>query len=134
MKKIRKNTYLAGEALVKDADNKFSDEQIMFISQVVAEWTFHKTVDLIRSGISAQYLDNIIEKIVFTTLEVAKQSIIKQIPQEKLLQAIEYNIAKVYKQCIDELEQKKLITKEIKERAESQSSIDALAQEIQKNK
>ena len=130
VEKIRKNTYLSGEALVKDSDHSFSDEQIMFISQVIAEWTFHKSIDLVRSGIPSQYWDDMIQKIAFTTFEVTKQGIIKSIPQDQLLQAIEYHINKVYNASIEKLDKEGAIDKEIRNRAKSQSNIDAMAKEL----
>lgn len=134
VEKIRNNTYIAAESLVKDSAYNFSDEQILFISQVIAEWTFHKTVDLARSGIPSQYWDDIIQKISFTIYEVAKQSIIKQISQEELLQVVEYNVMKVYKQSIEALAKDGLIDTNTKKNAEMQSNIDKMVKEAQKKK
>ena len=131
IEKIRKNTSLTGQYLAKDSEYKFSNEQIMLISQVEAEWTFHKSIDLARSGIPAQYWDDILQRISFTIYEIAKQATIKQIPQEQMLQAVEYHVVKVYKQSIKELEQKGLIDKATKNKAESQSNIDAMAKQAQ---
>ena len=106
-------------------------EQAIFITQIIAEWSFHKSIDLIHSGILPQYWDSIMQKIAFTIFEVAKQAVIRNIPQEQLLQAVEHHVVKVYKQSIEELEQKGVINEEIKNRAESQSNIDAMAQQAQ---
>ena len=124
-------TLLAGEALYNDESLKLTAEQAVFITQIIAEWSFHKSIDLIHSGILPQYWDSIKQKIAFTIFEVAKQAIIRNIPQDQLLQAVEHHVVKVYKQSIEELEQKGLINEEIKNRAESQSNIDAMAQQAQ---
>jgi hypothetical protein len=124
-------TLLAGEALYNDNSLQLTVEQAVFITQIIAEWSFHKSVDLIHSGILPQYWDSIMQKIAFTIFEVAKQAVIRKIPQEQLLQAVEHHVIKVYKQSIEELEQKGIINEEIKNKAESQSNIDAMAQQAQ---
>ena len=124
-------TLLAGEALYNDESLKLSAEQAVFITQIIAEWSFHKSIDLIHSGILPQYWDSIMQKIAFTIFEVAKQAIIRNIPQDQLLQAVEHHVIKVYKQSIEELEQKGVIDEDTKNKAESQSNIDDMAKQAQ---
>ena len=113
-------TLLAGEALYNDTALNLTPEQAVFITQIIAEWSFHKSIDLIHSGILPQYWDSIMQKIAFTIFEVAKQAVIRKIPQDQLLQAVEHHVIKVYKQSIEELESKGVIDEETKIRAESQ--------------
>ncbi len=124
-------TLLAGEALYNDTQLNLTPEQAVFITQIIAEWSFHKSIDLIHSGILPQYWDSIMQKIAFTIFEVAKQAVIRKIPQDQLLQAVEHHVIKVYKSSIEELEKKGIIDEEIKNRAESQSNIDAMAKQAQ---
>ena len=124
-------THLAGEALYNDTSLELNADQAVFITQIIAEWSFHKSIDLIHSGILPQYWDSIMQKIAFTIFEVAKQAVIRKIPQDQLLQAVEHHVVKVYKQSIEELEKKGVIDEETKNRAESQSNIDAMAQQAQ---
>lgn len=125
-------TLLAGEALYKDEQNlNLTPEQAVFITQIIAEWSFHKSIDLIHSGILPQYWDSIMQKIAFTIFEVAKQAVIRKIPQDQLLQAVEHHVIKCYNTAIEELQQKGVIDEEVKARAESQSNIDAMAQQAQ---
>lgn len=124
-------THLAGEALYNDEQLNLTPEQAVFVTQIIAEWSFHKSIDLIHSGILPQYWDGIMQKIAFTIFEIAKQAIIRNIPQEQLLQAVEVHVVKVYKESIDELQKKGVIDDEIKARAESQSNIDTMAQQAQ---
>lgn len=124
-------THLAGEALYNDTSLNLNAEQAVFITQIIAEWSYHKSIDLINSGILPQYWDSIMQKIAFTIFEVAKQAVIRKIPQDQLLQAVEHHVVKVYKQSIEELQEKGIIDEEIKNRAESQSNIDAMAQQAQ---
>ena len=124
-------TLLAGEALYNDDSLNLTVDQAVFITQVIAEWSFHKSIDLIHSGILPQYWDSIMQKIAFTIFEVSKQAVIRKIPQDQLLQAVEHHVIKVYKQSIEELEQKGIIDSEVKERAENQSNIDEMAKQAQ---
>ena len=124
-------TLLAGEALYNDQQLNLNAEQAVFITQIIAEWSFHKSIDLIHSGILPQYWDSSMQKIAFTIFEVAKQAVIRKIPQDQLLQAVEHHVIKVYNQSIEELQQKGLIDEETKNKAESQSNIDAMAQQAQ---
>ena len=122
-------TMLAGEAIYNDESLQITAEQAVFITQIIAEWSFHKSIDLIHSGIDKMYWDSIMQKIAFTIFEVAKQGVIRSIPQEQLLQAVEHHVVKVYKRCIDDLQKRGVIDEDTKENAESQSNIDAMAQQ-----
>jgi hypothetical protein len=124
-------TLKAGEALYNDESLNLTPEQAVFITQVIAEWSFHKSVDLIHSGILPEYWDSIMQKIAFTIFEVAKQAFIRRIPQDQMLQAVEHHVVKVYKQSIEELQEKGVIDEEVKNRAENQSNIDAMAKQVQ---
>ena len=44
-------TLLAGEALYNDEELQINAEQAVFITQIIAEWSFHKSIDLINTGI-----------------------------------------------------------------------------------
>ena len=124
-------TLLAGEALYNDTQLNLTQDQAVFITQIIAEWSFHKSIDLIHSGILPQYWDSIMQKIAFTIFEVAKQAVIRKIPQDQLLQAVEHHVIKVYNSSIEELQKKGVIDEETKNKAESQSNIDAMAKAAQ---
>ena len=124
-------TMLAGEALYNDESLNITADQAIFITQIIAEWSFHKSVDLIHSGILPEYWDSIMQKIAFTIFEIAKIAITKNLPKEQLLQAVEFHVVKVYKESIEELQKRGIIDEEIKKRAESQSNIDDMAQVAQ---
>ena len=124
-------TMMAGEALCNDESLNLTPEQAVFITQIIAEWSFHKTIDLVHSGIDRQYWDGIMQKIAFTIFEVAKQAVIRNIPQDQLLQAVEHHVVKVYKQSIEELQQKGIIDEATMNTAQNQSNIDAMARQAQ---
>lgn len=124
---------LAGESLNKDIKNNFSDEQKVFISQIIAEWTFHKSIDLIRAEIPNKYWDTIMQKIAFTVYEVAQKAVLRNTPQDELLQAVEHHVIECYKEIIDELYNKNIIGCNMKDTAMMQSNVDEMTKKYNKN-
>ena len=121
---------LAGEALYNDKESNFNADQAMMITQIIAEWSFHKSVDLIRSGIPQEFWDPIMQKIAFTIFEIAKQTFIQGLPQDQILQLIEHHVKKTYVDAIAELKDKGFIDQGLMEKASSQSNIDAMTQQM----
>lgn len=128
---IENFTRMAGEALYNDTSLNFNADQAILISQIIAEWSFHKSIDLIHSRILPEHWDSIMQKIAFTIFEVAKQAIIRNIPQDQMLQAIEHHVNKAYVAGLEALEKKKIISHEAKEYAAKQSNIDDMAKKVQ---
>lgn len=124
---------MAGEALYNDTTLNFNADQAVMITQIIAEWSFHKSVDLIRSGIPQQYWDPIMQKIAYTIYEVAKQTFSQGMPQDQILSLIEHHVKKAYEDSIKELNERNLIDKALMEKAASQSNIDAMMQNMQEN-
>ena len=122
---------IAGEALDKSAE--FNADQAMFITQVIAEWTFHKCVDLVNSGIPRQFWDPTIQKIAMVIFEVAQNAQRQNVPAEHALAAIEQHVKRVYTECMEELKNKNLIDDELLERAVNQSNIDKMAENMSEN-
>ena len=120
---------VAGQALYDDESLGFNLDQAVMITQIIAEWSFHKSVDLIRSGIPQQFWDPIMQKIAYTIFEVAKNAFHQNLPQDQCLQLIEHHVKKTWVDCIEELKDKNLIDEGLKEQAEHQSNIDAMMQQ-----
>ena len=120
---------VAGQALYDDESLGFNLDQAVMITQIIAEWSFHKSVDLIRSGIPQQYWDPIMQKIAYTIFEIAKNAFHQGLPQDQCLQLIEHHVKKTYLDCIAELKDKNLIDEALMEQAASQSNIDAMMQQ-----
>lgn len=131
VKTIASFTKMAGEALYNDESLNFNADQAILVSQIIAEWSYHKSIDLIKSGLLPEYWDSIMQKIAFTIFEVAKQALIRNIPQDQMLQAIEHHVNKAYVAGLEALEKKKVITAEMKENAAKQSNIDEMAKKVQ---
>lgn len=131
VKTLSNFTLLAGEAISNDESLNFNADQAVFVTQIIAEWSFHKSIDLVHSGIMPEHWDGIMQKIAFTIFEIAKQAIQKNIPQDKTLQLIEHHVDKTYKEAIEDLEKRGIITSEISKQAASQSNIDDMAKQVQ---
>src|SRR5574344_1876859 len=120
---------VAGQALAEDPSLNFTADQATMITQIIAEWSFHKSVDLIRSGIPQQYWDPVMQKIAYVIFEIAKQAFTQNMPTDQILDVIQHHVDKTYHECIDELKQKNLISDDLAEVAGKQSNIDKMMQE-----
>lgn len=125
---------LCGEAIDKDDKANFNADQAMLITQIIAEWSFHKSVDIIKAGILPDYWDGIMQKIAFTIFEMAKQTISKGLPQDEVLQIVEHHVKKSYQTILEELKERKVIDDAVLDRALHQSNIDDMMQQIQEEK
>ncbi len=121
---------LAGEAIYNDTESNFNADQAMMITQIIAEWSFHKSVDLVRSELPQQFWDPIMQKIAFTIFEIAKQTFKQGLPQDQILQLIEHHVKKTYLDAIAELKDKGMINEALMEQAAKQSNIDAMMQQM----
>lgn len=124
---------LAGEALYNDEESNFNADQAVMITQIIAEWSYHKSVDLVRSGIPQQYWDPVMQKIAFTIFEIAKQTFKQELPQDQILQLIEHHVKKTWLDAIAELKDKGMIDEGLMEFASKQSNIDSMMQQMQEN-
>lgn len=122
---------LAGEAIYNDAEAGFNAEQAILLTQIIAEWSFHKSVDLIRSGIQPEYWDGVMQKIAFTIFDIGKQTIKQGLPQDKILELIEHHVIKSYEAALDELQQRGIIDQELKEQAERQNNLNQLVEQVE---
>ena len=104
---------LSGKALAEDPNLNFNADQAVTITQIIAEWSFHKSVDIIRSGIPQQYWDSVMQKIAYTIFEIAKQTFSQGLPHEKILELIEHHVKKTYVDAIAELKNKGVIDEEL---------------------
>ena len=72
VKTLSNFTLLAGEAIANDESLGFNADQAVFVTQIIAEWAFHKSIDLVRSKIMPEHWDSIMQKVAFTIFEIAK--------------------------------------------------------------
>ncbi|MBR1943216.1 hypothetical protein IJ843_05735 [bacterium] len=122
---------LAGEAISNDAEAGFNAEQAIFLTQIIAEWSFHKSVDVIRSGIQPEYWDVVLQKIAFTIFDIGKNTIKQNLPQDKILELVEQHVIKAYEAALEELQQRGIIDEELKRQAEQQNNLNQLMEQVQ---
>lgn len=122
---------MAGKALAEDKNLPFDVDTSTYITQIIAEWSFHKSVDIIRSGIPRASWDGVMQKIAYTIFEVAKQAFSQKLPNEQIIEIIEHHVNKTYVDAITELKDKGIIDESLMEFAASQSNMNKMAQEMQ---
>lgn len=115
---------IAGKELAESYS--FSSDAQLSICQVIAEWTFHKSVDLIEASFPNEYIDSILESIAYTIFEVAKQAYDKKYNKKELAEIIEYHVNKRFKYLLGELYSKNIIDKNLYIKTLNQSNIDKM--------
>lgn len=128
LKTIKDFVSLAGESLVNDKSLDLTIENQAIICQILAEWIFHKSVDLARSGVPQENWEAILQKVAFTVFEIAKQGYIRDVSQEDILAAVEHHVNKSFKEALEELSNDNKITKNVQEKALEESNIDKMAE------
>lgn len=124
---VHKFCLLCGDALVKDEKYNLSAPQASIITQFIGEWTFHKSIDLIKGGIAPELREGVLQKVAFTVFEIAKQAISKNLPQEQVISVIEIQVKNCFKQAIEDLKAKGKIDENLANNTMSQSNIDAMS-------
>lgn len=110
---------------------ELSFEEQCFYIQVIGEWSFHKEIDLFRSGISAKYWKVVMNKIWYTMWEVMFACVKNEAPHATTLNLVERFVNRTYNEAIEELKEQELIDEETEEQAKGQSNIDKMAHEMQ---
>lgn len=131
---IKNFATLCGEAIANDDKAHFTADQGMLITQIIAEWSFHKSVDIIKAGILPDYWDSIMQKIAFTIFEIAKQTISQGLPQDEILQIVEHHVKKTYQSVLEDLRDRKIIDNSVLDTALHQSNIDDMMEKLQEEK
>lgn len=120
---------LAYEAISNDNSFKPTIYECALLLQILAEWIFHKSIDLFRAKIPFTYWDGIMQRIAFSIFEVVKSGCKKKHSQDDILSNVENNVCNTYKQALQELLDTKQISQEIFEAALSESSLDKMSNE-----
>lgn len=117
----------AGEKVCNN--EKYSDDEKRFVSQLVCEWAFHKVNDLIRAKIKKEYHIEILRKMAETILETFEICVINNIKQKIILQEVEKKVVDIYNLAIEKLFNDDLIDEEQLKKAYNQSNIDKMVNE-----
>ncbi len=102
----------------------YKDESIFELTRLIAKWTYHKCIDLMKSTVPQNYWDSILLKINFTIFEFYKAAKINEYSSQRLYSLIEEEVNLCYNDCINELKNRKLIDEETFATAIMQSNVD----------
>lgn len=125
---VYKFCFLSGDALIKDETIVLDGPQASLVTQFIGEWSFHKSIDLIRSNIDPELREGILQRVAFTVFEIAKQAVIKRMPQEQIIPLVEHHVNVCFKQALEDLKQKGQLDENVEQNALNQSNIDAMAE------
>lgn len=123
--KIYNFTYIAGEAFSKDDTIENSDTAKM-LTQIISEWTFHKYVDLLRSGIPENYHETILQKLAFVTFEMTREAALSNLSEDEMLKLVEVQLNKAYEKSCKHLFENGQISQTIFDKAMSLSNVDSM--------
>ena len=123
--KIYNFTYIAGEAFSKDDTIENSDTAKM-LTQIISEWTFHKYVDLLRSGIPENYHETILQKLAFVAFEMTREAALSNLSEDRMLQLVEVQLNKAYEKSCKHLLENGQISQTIYDKAMSLSNVDSM--------
>ena len=129
---VKKSATLLAESMPEnDEFSKLNFEKQCFYIQVMAEWSFHKEIDLFRSGIPAKYWKVVMQKIWATMWDVMYACLKNEAPEAITLSIIERYVTRTYKDAVDDLKYQNLIDDETENKAKEQSNIEIMAREYQ---
>ena len=122
---------MAGEALSNDAQLKFNAEQASLVTQFIGEWTFHKSIDLIKGQIPTQSREAILQIIAANIFNTAKLAIIKNMPQDALINLVEDKVKQVYNEELQKLVKKGVLSPKQYEIAVNTSNLNDMVQKTE---
>ena len=96
--------------------------------------SFHKEIDLFRSGIPAKYWKVVMQKIWFAMWEVMYACVKNDAPQEVVLSLVERFVNRTYRDSVEELKEYEIIDEKTEEKAKEQSNIEIMAQELRRER
>lgn len=129
---IRKSAMLMASGIQDDEEfSRIDFEQQCFYIQIMAEWSFHKEIDLFRSGIPAKYWKVVMQKIWYAMWEVMYACVKNEAPETVVLSLVERFVNRTYRDAVEELKENEIIDEKTEEKAKEQSNMKIMAQEVQ---
>ena len=123
-------TLMASSINDNDVFKKLDFDEQCFYIQIIAEWSFHKEIDLFRSGISPKYWKVVMSKIWYVMWEVMYACAKNDAPHNTTLTLVERFVNRTYNEAIEELKEQDVIDTVTEIQAKEQSNIDKMAREI----
>lgn len=117
---------VAGNELAKAENINITAEEASILTQIIGEWTFHKSIDLITAKIAPEHRDAVLQNIAMDIYQSGLDAIINKLPLNKLLPLIEEKVATVYKSEIQKLQKKGVLDEKQFEKAITASNFDEM--------
>lgn len=130
---VYKFLIMAAGALNKDENSPLNAQQASTITQFIGEWAFHKSVDLARAQIATELREPVLQAVAFSVFDEAKKVIINNVDKDEAITRIEERVKSAYQNSLQGLAKEKKIDQNALQRALSESNIDRMAQEANKN-
>ena len=130
---VKKFCFMAGEALSNDAQLKFNAEQASLVTQFIGEWTFHKSIDLINGKIPEANREPVLQIIAANIFNTAKLAIIKNMPQDALINLVEDKVKQVYADELQKLVKKGVLPEEQYNAAVNASNLNDMVQKTEED-
>ena len=102
----------AGEALVNEEDSMLNAQQIQLIIQYIAEWTFHKGIELMNSQIPPDHWLRILQTIAGGIFESGKKAMIGGLDQDTVTSIIQGEVESHYTHVLNLLKNEGAVTDE----------------------
>lgn len=128
---VKKFCFMAGEALSNDAQLKFNAQQASLVTQFIGEWTFHKSIDLITGNVPEAKRAGILQVIAANIFNTSKLAIIKNMPNDALINLVEEKVLQVYNEELKKLVKKGEFTQEQYEKAINKSNLKDMVQKTE---
>lgn len=127
---IRKSATLMATSIKDNPEfDELSFDSQCFYIQVIAEWSFHKEIDLFRSGIPPKYWKLIMQKIWYSMWEVMYACVKNGAPEPVVLSLVERFVNRAYNDAVESLKETNVIDTVTELKAKEQSNIEKMAQE-----
>lgn len=120
---------LAGDAINNDTNLNYDIDKASIVTQFIGEWTFHKSVDIIRGGVPHEHWDTVLQQVAFAVFEVAKHTQSKGMDQRQSASLIEQEVTACYEKAIRDLAQAGNISQDKVNEVLNCSNIDQMAQD-----
>ena len=96
IEKVEEYSIKIGEKLVNTDEYQYTEKQKEFIIQVVAEWVFHKTIDLVHAGITKENREFIVSNVAYIVFEVLKDGLSQNADRQEILNEVENQVNKMF--------------------------------------
>jgi len=110
---------------------KLNANQANMVCQFIGEWTFHKSIDLIKSGVPPDCWEPVLQQLAFAVFETAKQSQLNNVSQEDAINLVEQEVNKTYEEAIRGLVDTGKVAGNDLEKVLSHSNLDDLSAEME---